>query len=161
MAYWHMTRKVARHPTIDPDETVLHAAYGLGASFVRFANSSATGLNAVQRGRPSLFQEELWSADYDGSEGLAQPLQCNGVVAVTDRRVIFFKKATVVGRPKHIAGVWSHDQVEGAEYDATDKVLRLRFVDGSSGGLHVPGNQKPQRILDAIDTCSQDRSSEA
>ncbi|MEM7698691.1 MAG: hypothetical protein AAF236_09840 [Verrucomicrobiota bacterium] len=157
MAYWHMTKKVVRHPAIGDDETVLHACYGLSANFVALSNVAALGTAAVSRQSPHAgARSEIWQSDFDGKSGMAEPIQQTGVFALTDQRLIYFKKNIVVGRPKKILATWPLDQISGVGY--AEKILLIRFVDGSFGGLHVPGSQHPLKFVEAFDEVSRSTS---
>ncbi|MEM1441014.1 MAG: PH domain-containing protein [Verrucomicrobiota bacterium] len=150
MAYWHMTKKVAPHPEIAPDEEVLHACYGLSADFVALSNVAASGSSAVIRKRlTTLSEAEIWSSDFAGDSGLASALTKTGVLALTTKRLLYFAKGTVVGKPKKIVATWPLEQLTAATY--SDKILRIRFSDGSIGGLHVPGSQHPKKFLAAFE----------
>ncbi len=150
MAYWHMTPKVARHAEIGDDETVLHACYGLSADFVAFSNIAASGGASVMRNSiENLSPADLWRCDFAGESGHAAPLTKTGVLALTNRRLIYFQKSVVVGRPKKILATWPIEQLSAAVYH--DKVLGIRFSDGSIGGLHVPPSQKPGEFLKAFE----------
>lgn len=151
MAYWHMTNKVARHPEIREGETVLHACYGLSADFVALSNAAAQGTSAVIRDTISpQATAGIWESDFAGKSGLATPITKTGVLALTNQRLLYFEKATVVGNPKKILATWTIDQLSAAIY--AEKTLRIRFADGSIGGLHVPGSQKPKRFLECFET---------
>lgn len=108
MPWWRMTPGVRKHPAIQPDETVIHACYGLGAGFVRGANRATdptpgSGPKAV-----------AWDDTFmDGVTGLATAIDQTGVLALTDKRVLFFAKRFAIGRPKQIVGEWPLDQVRG------------------------------------------------
>ncbi|MEM9018592.1 MAG: hypothetical protein AAGC68_16395 [Verrucomicrobiota bacterium] len=145
-----MTKKVARHPEIDEDETVLHACYGLSADFVALGNAAAAGLSSLHRSTISPTNTpDAWNSDFVGQPGLASALTVTGVLALTNQRLIYFRKAVVVGNPKKILATWPLEQLSGAGYE--DKILLLRFSDGSVGGLHVPGSQNPKRFLEAFE----------
>lgn len=159
MAYWHMTKKVARHPDLGEGETVLHACYGLSADFVALSNVAAGGTSIVLRDSSlTSTQGDLWESDFQGKSGLAAPLVYTGVLALTDERLLYFKKGTVVGRPKKIVATWPLEEVAAVGYD--DKILRVRFRDGSVGGLHVPSSQHPKRFLEAFETIAKGKEAD-
>lgn len=153
-----MTKKVAKHPEIREGEMVLHACYGLSASFTQLGNTAASGLSAAAKNQPSLGgnKTDLWDADFDGTDGMASPINQTGVMALTDQRLIYFKKLFAIGSPKEILATWPVDQLVGVTYEGN--VLRLTFFDGSMGGLHVPAAQKPKRFLEAFEEVSRNRN---
>ena len=87
MTYWRMTKKVQSHPEIAAGETVVQASYGLSNSVVQFANR-VDGIRHFK----------VWTDEMGEAEGLAEPLKNSGVLALTDRRLLFFPQA-VCHRP--------------------------------------------------------------
>lgn len=144
MTYWRMTKKTQKHPAIAPDETVIQASYGLSKGFVRFANRAADPTPA------SGPRNVTWNDELGTAEGLAAPLKDTGVLALSDRRLLFFKKALAIGRPKTLTAEWPLDQVLAIEYDRQDNRLMVRFADGTGAGLHVPRNQWPDKLVDGF-----------
>lgn len=107
MAYWHMTGRVTRHPEIRKGERVLHACYGLSASFTRMGNAAASGLSSAAKRHPDVGNKtEFWEADFEGKEGLAAVISRTGVLALTTERLIYFKKTFAIGSPKEILATW-------------------------------------------------------
>ncbi len=148
MAYWHMTKKVLGHPELGAEENVLHACYGLSANFVSMANVAANSRTIMVGRTGDVSSLELWTTDFAGEEGLAAPLTKTGVLVLTDQRLLYFEKALAIGKPKKILATWPLRQLTAISYD--DKTLRIRFSDGSIGGLHVPKAQQPRKFLDAF-----------
>ena len=139
-----MTKKTQKHPAIAPDETVIQASYGLSRGFVRFANRAADPTPA------SGPRNIVWSDEMGEAEGLAEPLENTGVLALTDRRLLFFKKAFAIGSPKTLTAEWPLDQVLAIEYDEAEHHLMVRFSDGTGAALHVPRNQWPDKMVDGF-----------
>lgn len=139
MTYWRMTKKVQRHPAIAPGESVIQASYGLSSGFVQFANR----VDGIPNFKP-------WNEEMGTAEGLADALKHTGVLALTDRRLLFFRKRFAIGRPKALAKEWPLDQVVAIGYDDADNTLRVTFLDGSSAGLHSPRNQWPDKLVEGF-----------
>lgn len=152
MTYWRMTGGVRKHPEIAPDEEVIHASYGLGASFVRRANALAA---PSPRDGVSV---DTWNANMGEAHGLAEPISTTGVLALTSKRLIFFDKRFAIGRPKKILATWPLEQVANITYDGPDKTLMVEFSDGSASGLHVPSSQSPKTMVEAFARLSQTRT---
>jgi hypothetical protein len=81
--------------------------------------------------------------------GFSAEVNGNGVSALTNQRVLFFKKATVVGLPKTITAEIATGELVNAAYDRP--MLIVEFADGSVVGLHVPRNQKPDAFVEAVE----------
>lgn len=149
MPWWRMTPGVRKHPAIEADETVIHACYGLSAGFVRMANRTADPTPASGP-RPA-----AWDDDFmNGATGLASVIDQTGVLALTDRRVLFFAKRFAIGRPKNLIGEWPLEQVRNMSYDKSETVLRIEFTDGSHSGLHVPPSQSPAFLVERFSELS-------
>ncbi len=144
MTYWRMTNGVRRHEAIAPDEEVFHASYGLSRRFVNAANRVADPNPAGG------VQIETWSTDMGAAEGMAAPLRDTGVVALTSKRLLFFKKRFAIGRAKNLTAEWPIGQVTSIEYDRGSKIMMVKFADGSGAGLHVPPSQSPQDLAAAF-----------
>lgn len=139
MTYWRMTKKVQAHPAIAADEQVIQASYGLSSKFIQFANR----VDGIPR-------YKSWNDEMGEAKGLAHPLRHSGVLALTDRRLLFFRKRFAIGRPKTISGEWRLDQVEAIDYDETDNILSVTFTDQSNCGLHSPRNQSPHVLAEGF-----------
>ena len=144
MTYWRMTKKTQKHPAIDPGETVLQASYGLSATFVGAANA------AVSAQQSRTIRTAVWNEDMGDGEGLARPLKNTGVLALTSKRLLFFKMMFAIGRPKNLVAQWPLDQIAAIDYSEADKTLMVTFADGSAGGLHSPKNQWPHKLAAAF-----------
>lgn len=134
-----MTGKAQEHPAIEAGETVIQASYGLSRGVVAFAN--------LVDGMPRV---KVWNDEMGTAEGLAGPLKHTGVLALTDRRLLFFKKRFAIGRPKTLIGDWPLEQVAAIAYDSEDNTVTVTFADGSSAGLHSPSNQWPDKLVEGF-----------
>lgn len=134
-----MTKKAQRHPAIEPGEIVIQASYGLSSGFVQFANR----VDGIPNFKP-------WNEEMGTAEGLADALKHTGVLALTDRRLLFFRKRFAIGRPKTLTKAWPLEQVTAIDYDEEDNTLRATFSDGSSAGLHSPRNQWPHKLAEGF-----------
>lgn len=135
--WWLFTRKVQKHPVIQPGEIVHRACYGMGEGIVGIANHLVSANSAMPI--------EAWSAA-DGT-GLATPIDRTGIVALTDRRLLFFAKRLAIGTPKILTAEWPLEQLRDILWD--DDTLTLSFRDGSAAKLHVPSNQSPKKLVQA------------
>lgn len=147
-----MTGGVQKHPNIASDEEVIHASYGLSASFVREANRLADPSPHVG------ISTDAWNADMGEAEGLAEPIKTTGVLALTTRRLIFFDKRFAVGRPKKTLATWPLEQVTGITYSKPDTTLMVEFADGSASGLHVPSSQSRDKMEEGFSQLTRDRA---
>lgn len=156
MAYWHMTKKLTGHHALEPGEVVAHAVYGLGKNALAMADSISRSAWPGAGAGPQLHEDitagyvrevEQLTQGAD-SAGFAAEMRRNGVLAVTDRRLLFFAKSTVVGKPKELTAAIDRGQVVDARYESP--VLAVRLADGSVAALHVPRSQSPLRFLEAL-----------
>ena len=132
--YWLFTKKVQRHVTIQADEVVYQACYGLGATVVQLANRSLS---------PS---QETWSVP-NADKGLASSLNRGGVIAITNKRLLFFAKRFAIGKPGKLTAEWPLSQLTSISW--IDPKLSIHFVDDSQASLHVPRNQSPLKLVSA------------
>lgn len=84
------------------------------------------------------------------AEGLASPLKHAEVLALTEQRLLFFRKRFAFGRPKTLTREWLLDQVVAIDYDNGDSMLQVTFADRSSAGLHSPSNQWPHKLAEGF-----------
>jgi len=132
--YWLFTKKVQRHVTIQADEVVYQACYGLGATVVQVANRT------LSVGR------ETWSVPQK-DEGLASSLSRGGVIAISNKRLLFFAKRFAIGKPGKLTADWPLSQLTNISW--IDPQLSISFVDHSKASLHVPRNQSPLKLVSA------------
>ena len=92
-----MTRKIRGHPELQPGETAIEAVYGLGRTMLAAADSVGS-----RRGGGG------YSGEYDRAAGgsdapkRASAISGNGVLVVTDRRLLFFRKRFAIGTPRDL-----------------------------------------------------------
>lgn len=134
-----MTGKVQKHPEIEPGETVIQASYGLSSGVIEVANQ-VDGMRHVK----------VWNEEMGNAVGLANPLKHTGVLALTERRLLFFRKRFAIGRPKNLTARWPLEQIVAIDYTKDDNTLQVTFSDGSSAGLHSPPNQWPHRLVEGF-----------
>lgn len=137
-----MTGRMKGHPALDDGETLIHACYGLGAKIVAVGNRAASR------------HSNAWDVPQSGEEGLAAAINRSGVVALTDRRLIFFAKRFSIGTPKAVTAQWPLSQVVSVKFENDN--LMIEFEDGSVAGLHVPPLQKPKRFVEKFQSLSVD-----
>ena len=108
-----MTRKMRDHPELQPGETAIEAVYGLGRTMLAAADSVSGQHTGSHR----------YSSEYDratgGSAGTgrAAAIEGNGVLAVTDRRLLFFRKRFAIGTPRHLVAAFALVDVAACRYD--------------------------------------------
>lgn len=141
-----MTKKMAGHAVFGPGEVLVEAVYGLGKAMLRAADGAG---KRRPLGGPGYEREYDGVVDGRDGFGFSAEVKGNGVLALTNRRVLFFKKATVVGVPKTITAELAADELVSAAYDRP--MLIVEFADGSVVGLHVPRNQKPKAFVEAVE----------
>lgn len=144
MTYWRMTGGVKKHPIIEPGEVVHHASYGLSAGVVKAAN------HAVDPTPESTPSPMIWNSEMGEAIGMAAPLGTTGVLALTDRRLLFFKKMFAIGAVKTLAAQWPIKDVTAVQYDKESNTLTVGFSDGTSAGLHCPKSQHPHKIVEGF-----------
>lgn len=142
----NMTKKMADHPAFAPDEHVVEAVYGLGKGMLKAADLA--GRRRVGGSGPDYSGEFETAVKGRDGFGFAAEVEGNGVLVLTSRRLLFFRKATVVGRPKTITAEIPAGELRGAAFDRP--MLTVSLSDGSMIGLHVPRNQDPEAMAAAI-----------
>jgi hypothetical protein len=140
------TRRLQNHPALQPGETVRHAGYGLGYGTLALADRALGRMTVRQPDERDVGYRGEHHAATGGADksGLAATIVGNGVLAVTDRRLLFFPKTTVIGTPKAIGAELPLSRVAGATYKAP--MLAVHLADGSTFALHMPRNQQPDEI---------------
>lgn len=131
--WWLFTKKIENHQDIDHSEKVLHACYGLGGKIVEKANRKISS------------RTNTWKQFEAAKEGLAEPLDRSGIIALTDRRLCFFAKRFAIGSPKRMTAHWPLETLRSISYD--EDTLGIKFIDESIAGLHVPNSQSPQKLI--------------
>ena len=162
MVYWNMLRKLRSHRALEAGEEPVAAVYGLGEAMLRMADSAADGLSGGSD-RPSAFDgPDVYSNEFEAAtegrhrDGLASLIEGNGVLGLTERRLLWFKKATVVGRPGDPTAVIPIDAIVEAEQRGS--MVRIVFADDSVAGLHVPRTQKPATFIEHLNRIAGSRN---
>ena len=162
MVYWNMQRKLRGHRSLLGDKRLIAAIYGLGEAVLRMADSAAEGLTGSATGDTSSFDgPSIYANEFEAAtegrhrEGLAADIEGNGVMGLTDQRLLWFKKATVIGRPGEPTAVIPLDSIVATE--RLESMVRVEFADGSIAALHVPRSQKPAAFVEALNRLLADR----
>lgn len=142
-----MTRKLADHRTLEPCESVVEAVWGMGKGFLRAADLSG-GRSNTPVGRNSYADEYEAVVEGRAEHGFGGLVDGDGVLALTNQRLLFYKKATARGTPKAITAAIDAAHISRASYDKP--MLTVLFDDGWATGLHVPRNQGPDAFVRAI-----------
>lgn len=160
VVYWNMTKKLRGHSCLHAGEEAVAAVYGLGEAMLKMADGAAQGLTAQASGvsdnfdGPNIYSNEFEAATQGKhEEGHAAVMVGNGVMGLTNQRLLWFKKSTVVGKPGEPTSTFPLDSVVGAVREGN--MIRIEFVDGSIGGLHVPRSQKPMVFVDEVNRAAQ------
>jgi hypothetical protein len=139
------TKRLQNHPALQPGELVRQAGYGLGYGTLALADRALGRVRQPdERDNGSYGAEHRAATGGKYTSGFAAKVSGNGVLAVTNRRLLFFAKTTVIGTPKAITAELPLSGVSGATYDAP--MIGVHLADGSSFALHMPRNQKPDEI---------------
>jgi hypothetical protein len=140
------SKKVVGHPDLEPGEQVLDACYGLGKGTLRLAD--------LTRG-PKAPGAHSYAAQMDGATGgaagvgaAAEAIDRNGILALTDRRLLFLPVKLAVTKPKAVGAAWRLEDVVATAYERP--MLTVTFVDGSVGGIHCPAAEKPKEFVAAL-----------
>jgi len=133
------TKKIEGHGDLAAGEVLIDACYGLGKGFLLMAD------RAGGPRRHHAYGDEASAATSEPEGSEAARLDRNGILALTDQRLIFLPVKTAVRKPKAVAASWDHAEIADVLYDKP--MLTVTFGDGSIGGLHVPRNEKPDDFL--------------
>ena len=160
VVYWNMTKKLQRHSCLQSGEEPIAAVYGLGEATLKMADAASSGLMAQASDQSGDFDgPDLYSDEYGEAtkgkhtEGQAAAVVGNGVMGLTNQRLLWFKKATVVGKPGEPTATFPLDSVVEARRDGN--MIRVEFADGSISGLHVPRTQKPNVFVEEVNNATQ------
>jgi len=160
VVYWNMTKKLRGHGCLQSGEEPIAAVYGLGEAMLRMADAASSGLMAQASGKsgdfdgPDIYSDEFGEATQGKhTEGHAEAMVGNGVMGLTNQRLLWFKKATVVGKPGEPTATFPLDSVVEAQREGN--MIRVEFADGSISGLHVPRSQKPKVFVDEVNRAAQ------
>lgn len=130
-------KRVRDHPDLLPGEQVLDACWGAGKGLLRMADIATIG------GVPGQirYADEAKAATDGGGGSEAARIDRNGILALTDQRLLFLPVKTAVRKPAAVAAAWPLDQLAGVGFEKP--MLVVGFADGSTGGLHVPRAEGP------------------
>jgi hypothetical protein len=146
-----MTRKMRNHPSLGAGEDLVEAVYGLGKGMLDRADGAAHGLG---RGLGMFDPSAGYASEHERAVGgrdgfgFAEGMTGNGVLALTSERLLFFRKATVIGRPRSITVEVPIGRVVQAAFERP--MVTVAFDDGSVCGLHVPRTQHPVAFVAAV-----------
>ena len=138
-------KKVVDHPKLEPGERVVDACWGLGRGALRAADIAGRSfLNEWLSSDPG-YAEQLDAAT--AGEGMAARIDRNGILALTDRRLLWMPVSTAVKKPRDVEAAFALDDIEDIAYDKP--ILVVRFADGSAGGFHAGPADKPAEFVAA------------
>ena len=136
-------KKVREHPDLEPGEEVLDAVWGAGKGLLRMADISTIGGMPGQTN----YSGQMAQAT-DRPEGTAASvMDRNGIIALTDRRILFLAVKTAVRKPAAVTAGWPFAQIAGVRWEKP--MLLVDFADGSTGGLYVGGMERAQDLAAA------------
>ena len=133
------TKKVVGHSDLLPGEQVLDAVWGAGANMMKVAKL----VGPVNKSIKDDIKEVSGTGD-----GRAKAINSNGILALTDRRLLWCPVKTKVGKPEKLIG-FEFDEVEGLRHEKP--VLVVDFKDGSSSGIRADFMGRPGDFLKAFE----------
>jgi hypothetical protein len=133
-------KKIQGRPELEPGEEVIDAIYGLGKGLLKLTDLAS----GVGQSRPWSGTADDVTDDPAGSE--AARIDRSGIIALTDRRLLFFPARTAVTKPTALGAAWHLDKVMSAALEKD--ILVITFADGSVGGLHT--GRLGRDIADAV-----------
>jgi hypothetical protein len=136
-------KKVRDHPDLEPGEQVIDACWGAGKGLLKMADISTIGGVPGQTNLSG--QAEGATERPEGSA--ASVFDRNGILALTDRRVLFLGVKTAVRKPPAITGSWTFAEVVAVRWEKP--MLLVDFPDGSTGGLYVGSMERPADLVAA------------
>src|SRR5688500_16057389 len=129
-------KKLAGHPDLIPGEQVREACWGAGATMMKAARWASIA-------KPERSDIE----EVEGKEGgRADVISSNGIMALTDRRLLWCPVKTKVGKPEKLFG-FEFDEI--AELRLDKPLLIVEFTDGSSGGIRTDLMGRPGDLMKA------------
>lgn len=136
-------KKVREHPDLEPGEEVIDAVWGAGKGLLKMADISTIG---GMPGQTNMSGQMASSTDRpEGSA--AQVMDRNGIIALTDRRMLFLAVKTAVRKPPAITAGWPFAELAGVRWEKP--MLLVDFADGSTGGLYVGSTERPAELVTA------------
>ena len=134
-------KKVREHPDLEPGEEVIDAVWGAGKGLLKMADISTVG------GMPGQTNHSgTMAGSTDRPEGsAAQVMDRHGIIALTDRPILFLAEKTAVRKPAASTAGWPFDQIAGVRLEK--QMLLIDFADGSTGGLYVGSMERPGDLV--------------
>jgi hypothetical protein len=129
-------KKLAGHPDLIPGEEVKEACWGAGAAMMKVARWTN-----IDRPQHSDIEEVVGKGG-----GRADVIASNGIMALTDRRLLWCPVKTKVGKPEKLFG-FEFDEIAELRFDKP--VLVVEFKDGSSGGIRTDFTARPGDLMKA------------
>lgn len=129
-------KKLAGHPDLIPGEEVREACWGAGATMMKAARWASIAKPA---------HSDIKEVEGTGG-GRADVISSNGIMALTDRRLLWCPVKTKVGKPEKLFG-FEFDEI--AEVRLDKPLLIVEFTDGSSGGIRTDPMGRPGDFMKA------------
>lgn len=130
-------KRVGGVPGLLPDERILEACWTMG--------STALTMVGVSGGRGWRVAAEQATHDLDGQGMAAAVGKHNGILALTDQRLLWCEVKTALGKPKNIDAAFPPGDVADISWGAD--TLAVKFRDGSSAGLYCPKGEHPDNLI--------------
>ena len=137
------TKKIVGHADLLPGEMVIDACWGAGATMMRWAQISTLV------SKPTLVRTEERLEVAGTGEGRADAISSNGILALTDRRVLWCPVKTKLGKPEKIIG-FEFDEIARIRHDKP--LLMVDFKDGSTGGIRSDVMERPGDFMKAYES---------
>lgn len=134
------TKKIVGHPELLPGEQVLDACWGAGANMMTVAK----WVGPRDRSLKHSIKDVKGTGD-----GRAAAIASNGILALTDRRLLWCPVKTKVGKPEKIIG-FDFEEIEELRHEKP--VLVVEFKDGSSSGIRADFMGRPGDFLKAYES---------
>ena len=137
------TKKIVGHSDLLPGEHVIDACWGAGSTMMRWASAATLIV------KPNLTRRVERVAVAGSGEGLAEAISSNGILALTDRRVLWCPVKTKLGKPEKIIG-FEFDEIAQIRHDKP--LLMVDFKDGSTGGIRSDLMERPGEFMKAYES---------
>lgn len=99
--------------------------------------------------RPNLSTQEERREVAGKGDGRANAIASNGILALTDRRLLWCPVKTKLGKPEKIVG-FEFDEI--AEVRLDKPLLIVEFKDGSSGAIRSDLMERPGEFMKAYES---------
>jgi hypothetical protein len=137
------TKKIVGHPELLPGEIVIDACWGAGHTMMKW------GGIATLVSKPRLSTQEQRREVAGKGEGRAEAIASNGILALTDRRLLWCPVKTKLGKPEKIVG-FEFDEIAEIRHDKP--LLIVEFKDGSSGGIRSDLLERPGEFMKSYES---------